>query len=168
MYPPKLKLEIVQRYLKNGESITLLAREYHIGSRADIRKWIAQYKENGLAGLSTTHGTYTGEFKISVVEYMHITEASIRATAAHFNIPSPQTVNNWERIYDEQGKDTLYTEQRGRANQMGTKRPRKPKIERKPDKDLLAEVQRLRMENEYLKKLNALVQEKEKSKKPTK
>ena len=36
------------------------------------------------------------------------------------------------------------------------------------NKDLLAEVQRLRMENEYLKKLNALVQEREKSKKPIK
>lgn len=93
MYSPELKLEIIQCYLKNGESITLLAREYHIGSRADIRKWIAQYKENRLSGLSTTHGTYTGEFKVSVVEYMHITGASIRATAAHFNIPSSQTVN---------------------------------------------------------------------------
>ena len=31
------------------------------------------------------------------------------------------------------------------------------------NEDLLAEVQRLRMENEYLKKLNALIQEREKS-----
>lgn len=36
------------------------------------------------------------------------------------------------------------------------------------NEDLLAEVQRLRMENEYLKKLNALVQEREKSEKKTK
>ena len=66
--------------LEKRESITLLAREYHIGSRADIRKWIAQYKEHGIAGLSTTHGTYTGKFKVSVVEYMYTTGASIRAT----------------------------------------------------------------------------------------
>ena len=31
------------------------------------------------------------------------------------------------------------------------------------NEELLAEVQRLRMENEYLKKLNALIQEKEKA-----
>lgn len=31
------------------------------------------------------------------------------------------------------------------------------------NEDLLAELQRLRMENEYLKKLNALIQEREKS-----
>ena len=52
-----------------------------------------------MEGLSTTHGTYTGEFKVSVVEYMHNTGASIRKTAAHFNIPSFRTVSQWERIY---------------------------------------------------------------------
>ena len=36
------------------------------------------------------------------------------------------------------------------------------------NEDLLAEVQRLRMENAYLKKLNALIQEREKSEKKTK
>lgn len=34
--------------------------------------------------------------------------------------------------------------------------------------DIIQELQRLRMENEYLKKLNALVQEREKSKNKTK
>ena len=45
-----------------------------------------------------------------------------------------------------------------------------PAAKKNTDKneDLLAEVQRLRMENEYLKKLNALVQEREKSEKKTK
>ena len=51
---------------------------------------------------------------------------------------------------------------------MGTKRPGKTKNDINTNEDLLAEVQRLRMENEYLKKLNALVQEREKSRKPTK
>lgn len=168
MYSTELKLEIIRRHLENGESVTLLAREYHIGSIADIRKWVSQYKEHGVAGLSTTHGTYTGDFKVSVVEYMHNTGASIRSTAAHFNIPSPQTVNSWERIYYGQGKDALYEEQRGRASKMGTKRPRKPKKDIETNGDLLAEVQRLRMENEYLKKLNALIQERERPGKPTK
>ena len=46
---------------------------------------------------------------------------------------------------------------------MGKKRGRKPKKHVNENEDLLQEVQRLRMENEYLKKLNALVQEREKS-----
>ena len=45
---------------------------------------------------------------------------------------------------------------------------RPPKFDKKENEDLIAEVQRLRMENEYLKKLTALVQEREKLKKLTK
>ena len=48
---------------------------------------------------------------------------------------------------------------------MGNRKSRKTKTNVEKNEDLLAEVQRLRMENEYLKKINALVQEREKSKK---
>lgn len=167
IYSTELKLEIVERYLKGDIGIKRLAKEYHI-SFGDIQKWRDACQEHGVAGLNTTHGTYTGDFKVSVVEYMHNTGASLRKTAAHFNIPSFRTVSQWERIYYEQGKDALYQEQRGRANKLGEKRPRKPKANPDVNEDLLAEVQCLRMENEYLKKLNALIQKREKSGKPTK
>ena len=42
---------------------------------------------------------------------------------------------------------------------MSSDKPRKKKLNKETEEDLIAEVQRLRMENEYLKKLNALVQE---------
>ena len=87
---------------------------------------------------------------------MHNTGTSLRKTAAHFNIPSLRTVSQWERIYDEQGKETLFEGQKGRTSKMGTKRPRKPKINIETNEDLLSEVQRLRMENEYLKKIKCL------------
>ena len=51
------------------------------------------------------------------------------------------------------------------------KETKKNKAEKKTlenNEDLLEEVQRLRMENAYLKKLNALIQEREKSAKQTK
>ena len=38
-------------------------------------------------------------------------------------------------------------------------KPKKKKLDKNIEEDLIDEVQRLRMENEYLKKLNALVQE---------
>ena len=47
---------------------------------------------------------------------------------------------------------------------MEKKKPSKTKKNVNENEDLLAEVQRLRIENEYLKKLNALVLEREKSK----
>lgn len=163
MYSTELKLEIVQRYLNGDISLKTLANQYCV-TKGEIQKWRDVYLEHGVAGLCTTHGTYTGDFKVSVVEYMHNTGASIRKTAAHFNIPSHASISKWERIYYECGKDALYIERRGRSGKMGNnvkKSTKKKKVE--DNEDLLAEVQRLRMENEYLKKLNALIQEEEKS-----
>ncbi len=167
IYTNELKLEIVLRYLQDNIGMNTLAKEYHV-NKSDIQRWKSAYAEHGEAGLCTTHGTYAGDFKVAVVEYMHTTGASMRQTAAHFNIPSVNTVSQWERIYFAEGKEALYEERRGRASRMETKRPSKSKKNVDVNEDLLAEVQRLRMENEYLKKLNALVQEREKSKKPTK
>lgn len=167
IYSNELKLEIVQRYQKGDIGLMALAEKYHV-NKADIQKWKAAYAEHGIEGLTAKHGTYTGDFKIAVVEYMHNTGTSMRQTAAHFNIPAPKSVSDWERIYEEEGKEALYEERRGRASKMGTKKIGKAKKAVKAKEDLLAEVQRLRMENEYLKKLNALVQEREKSEKRTK
>ena len=94
---------------------------------------------------------YTPEFKIKVVETMHKEKLSYRETARQFDIPNSR-VTAWERIYLEEGAEGLYAERRGRKS---TGRP--PKI--KKEEDLIAEVQRLRAENAYLKKLNALVAE---------
>lgn len=93
---------------------------------------------------------YTPEFKIKVVETMHREKLSYRETARQFDI-SNSRVTAWERIYLEEGADGLYAERRGRKS---TGRP--PKIKKE---DLIAEVQRLRAVNAYLKKLNALVAE---------
>ena len=71
MYSTELKLEIVRKYLQGSVCVEQLADKYHIGSKADIQKWVAAYRENGISGLCTTHETYTGDFKIFAVEYMH-------------------------------------------------------------------------------------------------
>lgn len=167
-YSDELKLEIVERYLKENISAKQLAKEYYIGSEADIKKWIAMYEHHGVRGLCTVNGSYASNFKVSVVEYMQNTGASIRQTAAYFNIPFPQTVALWQRIYNTEGKEALCEERRGRANKMNSKKGKKPQDNKKENEDILAELKRLRMENEYLKKLNALIQEREKSQNTTK
>ena len=68
-------------------------------------------------------------------------------------------VKDWERKYLEEGIEGLEKENRGRSIENGKKRGRPPKLDKQVEEDLIAENQRLRMENEYLKKLNALVQE---------
>ncbi len=167
-YSDELKLEIVEKYFKENLSAKELAKIYYISSPADVQKWVAAYEHHGVRGLCTVNGSYSGSFKVFVVEYMHRTGASQRQTAAYFNIPSPPTVALWDRIYKTEGKDALCEERRGRANKMNSKKGKKPEKVKKENEDLLAELKRLRMENEYLKKLNALVQEREKSQNTTK
>ena len=65
-------------------------------------------------------------------------------------------MQDWERIYLEEGQEGFRIERRGRSS---TGHPRK--LSKEVQEDLLAEVQRLRAENEYLKNLQALVLEDE-------
>ena len=97
---------------------------------------------------------YTPEFKIMVVETMQKEKLSYREATRKFGISNHQRVVNWERIYLEEGKEGFYVERRGSKS---TGRP--VKLKKEVEEDLIAEVQRLRAENAYLKKLNALVSE---------
>lgn len=167
-YTTELKLQIVEEYQNGSLGLKLLAQKYYV-SPGDIQKWADAYREHGLDGLCKKYERYSGQFKVNVIEYMHSTNSSARQTAAHFNISSYTSVCNWERIYIEKGEEALLSYRHGGKREMKNNPiGRPPKFEPKENEDLIAELQRLRMENEYLKKLNALVQEREKSKKPTK
>ena len=98
---------------------------------------------------------YTGEFKQKVVETMVREKLSYKEAARQFDVSQDTVVAKWERIYLEEGPEGLYIERRGRGSKGRPPKKLKPEVE----EDLLAEVQRLRAENAYLKKLNALVAE---------
>ena len=98
---------------------------------------------------------YTPEFKEEVIRAMQEEHLGYLETAERFGIRHKR-VQDWERIYLEEGPDGFRIERRGRGN---TGHPKK--IPKEVEEDLLAEVQRLRAENEYLKNLQALVLEDE-------
>lgn len=99
---------------------------------------------------------YTPEFKKMVVETMRKEHLSVRAAMQEFGINDHKIIERWERIYLEEGEEGLAVERRGRGS---TDRPKK--LPKEIEEDLLAEVQRLRAENDYLKNLQALVLEDE-------
>ena len=109
---------------------------------------------------------YGAEFKIGVIMDMREHRLGYRETARkYWNVSRGQdlnyinTVKRWERIYLEEGAEGLMKERRGRAySTSGARKGRPPKLDKKVEEDLIAENQRLRMEIEYLKKLDALVQ----------
>lgn len=105
------------------------------------------------------YNKYSGEFKQHVVETMRNEGLGHKETERRFELPHNRALK-WERIYLEEGPEGLFVERRGRASgTSNTKKGRPPKLDKKVEEDLIAEVQRLRAENDYLKKLNALVSE---------
>ena len=90
-----------------------------------------------------------------VVETMRKEKLSCNEAERLFEI-SKDRVRLWERIYLAEGPEGLYIERRGRGS-----KGRPPKFPKSVEEDLLAEVQQLRAENAYLKKLQALVLEEE-------
>ena len=88
---------------------------------------------------------YTAEFKKQVVETMQKEKLSCCETARQFGISDHKRVAAWERIYMTEGPEGLAIERRGRGGKCRKQLPKKA------EEDLLAEAQRLRAENEYLR-----------------
>ena len=114
----------------------------------------------------TIQQKYSAEFKIGVIMDMREHHMGYRETVRkYWDVSKGQEANyknavqRWERIYLEEGAEGLMKGRRGRAcSASGTRKGRPPKLDKKVEEDLIAENQRLRMEIEYLKKLDALVQ----------
>ena len=99
---------------------------------------------------------YTPEFKKQVVEAVIQGGLSYQEAARIYEVQGHDRIQSWERIYLEEGAEGLTIERRGRRS---TGKPKQ--LPNEVEEDLLAEVQRLRAENAYLKNLQALVLERE-------
>lgn len=121
----------------------------------------------------TKQNKYSPEFKLSVILDMRNNHLGYRETARKYWPETSQEnskhemIKKWERIYLEEGEIGLSIEQRGRTTKMSNSnkgRPRKKPLSPDIEEDLIAENQRLREENQYMrmeidyiKKLSALV-----------
>jgi transposase len=100
--------------------------------------------------------SFSGKFKQTVIEDVRENHLSYREAMKKYGIGGKMSIQKWERIYLEEGPEGLCIERRGRGSPG-----RPPKLDKQVEEDLIGEVQRLRAENDYLKKLNALVLEEE-------
>ena len=158
-YSNEFKLKVVQYCINEHHGFRKAAKHFNIASKTSVKLWVKKYEEHGVKGLiKNKKSSYSGDFKQKVIEYMHANHLSCQETTHHFNLGGTSVVTKWERIYYEEGPQGLYKDQSGRLRNMNSKQKKK-KIDKEVEEDLIAENQRLRMENEYLKKLNALVQE---------
>ena len=98
------------------------------------------------------HRKYNRTQKIEIIERIRSEQLSFHEASKGHGIPR-QTLQDWERIYLEEGKEALLVKRRGRAcTASGTRKGRKPKLDKQIEEELIAESQRLCMEIDYLKK----------------
>lgn len=141
-----------------------------------VKFWEAQYLLNGEEGIRhpIKNKVYTAEEKYVIIQPVLLYEVSLTQQSKNTGIYSGQLVS-WIKRYKERGMDGLKCSKRGRKKNMKSNEEAKiesveeqPKKKRKSNKDLEKENEELKQQNlilraelEYRKKLQALVEDKE-------
>lgn len=164
-YDEHFKLSVVQSYELGEQGYKSVAQRYGLSHKI-VEHWVALYRQHGLLGLRKKFSHYSAEFKLSVLRRMQQEELSATQAIALFNIRGGVgVVTQWQRRYHEHGVAGLQPKPRGRPKKMTD--PATPKstetrpAEARSREELEEEVQYLRAEVAYLKKLRALLQSKE-------
>lgn len=156
----QFKLTVIKDYLSGVGGFGAVAQLHGI-DKATVHKWVAAYRQHGTLGIDKKYTHYDAQFKLSVLQHMWDKGLSQREAAAVFNIRSAPSIGVWERQYYAGGIDALAPHRRGRRKKMPDAPIPKPPAatdQTRTREQLLEEINYLRMENAYLKKLEALVQ----------
>ena len=167
-YSEQIKLAAVEAYCSGQQGLSTTALLHNVGV-SSLRKWIAAYQVNGIAGiLVKRREVYGMEFKLVVLQRVRDEGLSLRQAAALFDIRNFNIIGLWQRAYESDGMAGLVPYRAVRHETM-TKEKISPSTPQPCDdaarsrQELLDELNDLRLENAYLKKVNALVQTQAKS-----
>ena len=159
-YSAELKAMAVQEYLSGLGSLDDICKKYGILSKTALRKWIKWYNDHGdfkqpkgggiiymVKGRNTTL-----EERIEIVSYCIANNKDYGKTIEQYGV-SYQQLYGWIRKYEKDGSNGL-TDRRGkRKDEFSMSEVEKLRAQLKLKE---AENLRLQMENELLKKLEAL------------
>lgn len=167
-YSIKQKQSVVLSILSGRLSIKGAARELGC-HKSGIQRWLSQYKQAGKKGFKFRNGYYDDQFKLQVVRYHLKKGLSLKQTAIDFKIPNEGVISRWLKEYECLGASGLANKPRGRKRTIMAKKTRKKMdTSADPAAQKLAEMQKeldyLRAENAFLKKLRALIQQEEAAK----
>lgn len=159
------KKKIIELY-DEGYGYTLIAKALKI-SRTRITEIVKQYASHGIEALKITHRnrTYSNGFKIGLIKRVYNGE-SLVSVAVENKISSGQ-LSNWMKKYEEFGYNEL-ERPKGRPKRMKPEEKTKEPIPATGDekdqkiRELEEKNKELKMEVDLLKKLRALVQERQK------
>lgn len=163
-YTEEFKLAVVEDYLGGRDGYREVSRRRGV-DHGTLREWIGSYRRHGPGGLRKKYDSYSGEYKLLVLKHMWDNRLSYRETMAVFNISGRACLKGWEKAYRRGGVGALIPRRKGRPKSMSdpgkTEPPPSTNAEQPTREELLAELSRLRMENAYLKKVEALARAKQ-------
>lgn len=146
-----------------------LSRKHGINDRY-LRRLVKNYEDRGSLSHQQVNNIYDKALKVACVLSVIKKRLSLSEAATCFGIPSDSTIVHWMKLYGEFGEEGLETTKVGRSKNMSApdnNRIKKKKDPLDPQAALQEELEFLRAENAYLKKLSALIQqEKSKAREP--
>jgi len=163
-YSEQFKHDAVKAYVNGPKGLRRVAKDFSMDCSL-LRRWVAAYRIHGEDSFQPTVSVgHSPQFKLSVLQRMWKDKLSCREVAALFGLKNSSQVGIWEQRYYSGGIESLASQKPGRAPAM-PKQPAPPQEPTSPDdsrsrEQLLAEIDHLRMEVDYLKKLKALKEEK--------
>ena len=157
-YSDRFKHQVVQEYLYNNKSYKELVIKYNIPGLETIRRWVMRYtegKENRTYSpepevyqMKSRKTTY--EERIKIVEYVINHELSYKKAAEKFKV-SYNNVYSWTQKYKQFGPKAL-EDNRGK---------KKPSEAQTGEEQLKAEIEALRVRNQWLEMENEALKKQE-------
>ena len=155
-YERRFKMKVAREGAAGSVPVKALADAYGL-DRSMVHRWIETYRQHGRESFSGRPRRYTTKFKISVLKRVMRDGLSTRQAMVKFGIGSATAIRTWQDQYDLGGVSAL-AQPRDRPRMK-----KKPAVPKRPEdmtpKEMAEELEYLRAENAFLKKLDALIQE---------
>ena len=154
------KQQAIEFYLQNAKNCSLTRKHFQLASRA-LRHWVNQFNYSGINGLAMLgkKRNDSPEFKLNVIQAVKNGQFSAETAYLYFGIANSSVINRWLRVFEKQGINGLIPKPKDRPT-MKPKYPKMPPKLKTREEELELENLRLRAENEILKKLQELNQQK--------
>ena len=152
------KLEVVRLY-EDGYGSSIISRETGV-SLGQVEVWLRRYRELGLSGLNKLHNPrLSDDIKAEIVLQIRNKCLSLRAVSITYGI-SITALWRWQKEFDSSNLSVSAVVSKSGCWSKPMGRPKKKPPQTELEK-LQVEISELRAEVAYLKKVRALVEQRE-------
>ncbi|WP_435521062.1 IS3 family transposase [Alkalihalophilus pseudofirmus] len=155
-FTKEYKLQAAKRYLNEIISYRELANQVGVDD-STLRYWVMLVRYHGDQAFAFPYTNYSTAFKLKVIQFMTEENYSIREASAIFHIPVPCMLRRWKKKWETAGEDAFELREKGLSTMTVNQNKNKGNNSSNPSvEELKKELEYLRMENAYLKKLKGL------------